>query len=100
MDLLVAASERRARTRILVVAGMGAPIRLARRGFIRCAVRGGVVVGISLFPVRIFFVEKGLWGGRKVYVPPYSKLQQAASLGVVACLQDLIDRIFTLDELK
>jgi hypothetical protein len=46
-------------------------------------------------------VKKGLWGGgRKVYVPPYSKLQQAASLGVVACLQDLFDRIFTLDELK
>jgi hypothetical protein len=82
---------------------MGAPIRLARRGFVRCALRGGVVVGISLFPVRIFFfVKKGLWGGggRKVYVPPYSKLQQAASLGVVACPQDLFDRIFTLDELN
>jgi hypothetical protein len=61
-------------------------------------VRGGVAVGISLFPVRIF-VKKGLWGEQKVYVPPYSKLQQATSLGVVACLQDLFDRI-TLDELN
>jgi hypothetical protein len=66
MDLLVAASERRAsaRTRILVVAAMGAPIRLARRGFVRCALRGGVVVGISLFPVRIFFCEERFMGGR------------------------------------
>jgi hypothetical protein len=80
---------------------MGAPIRLARRGFVRCALRGGVVVGISLFPVRIFFCEERfMGGGRKVYVPPYSKLQQAASLGVVACPQDLFDRIFTLDELN